>query len=223
MKIAIFKLFNNFRCCLLIRYKSGFTPPGDIKFEDLSKLDPDTASPSEISSKVFNHHTLKSTISASKLKKRPGFFWMFNSNKVSDHIQYIDPIESLQLLLIYFFYFLKSNLLTDGTKEDFSDLPPNQRLKKLNAKILEIKQKLQSETAARDGLMKMKVVYEANSLLGDPMTVEGQLNESEHKLEKYKSELVKYQTYLEQANALQQMQHSPLTNRSQPVSQSATR
>lgn len=113
--------------------------------------------------------------------------------------------------------------MTDGTKEDYSDLPPNQRLKKLNAKILEIKQKLQSETAARDGLMKMKVVYEANSLLGDPMTVEGQLNESEHKLEKYRSELAKFQSYLEQANAMQQMQHSPQTNRSQSNSQSSTR
>lgn len=69
--------------------------------------------------------------------------------------------------------------------------------------------------------MKMKVVYEANSLLGDPMTVEGQLNESEHKLEKYKSELMKYQTYLEQANAIQQMQHSPQTNRSHSNSQSS--
>lgn len=71
--------------------------------------------------------------------------------------------------------------------------------------------------------MKMKVVYEANSLLGDPMTVEGQLNESEHKLEKFKSELAKYQTYLEQANAIQQMQHSPQSNRSHPNSQSVTR
>lgn len=177
------------------RYQSGFTPPGDIEFKDLSKMDPETASPSE--NKIFKTNTVKNTITASKLKKRPVLSWMFNSNK--------------------------NNLLTDGAKEDYSDLPPNQRRKKLTAKIQEIQQKIQSETAARDGLMKMKVVYEANSLLGDPMTVEGQLNESEHKLEKYKLELVKYQTYLEQANALQQMQHSPLTNRSQPVFQKANR
>lgn len=112
---------------------------------------------------------------------------------------------------------------TDGTKEDYSDLPPNQRRKKLASKIQEIQQKIQSETAARDGLMKMKVVYEANSLLGDPMTVEGQLNESEHKLEKYKSELTKYQAYMDQANAAQQMQHSPHSTRSQSNSQSSTR
>lgn len=117
----------------------------------------------------------------------------------------------------------QNNLLTDGAKEDYSDLPPNQRRKKLTAKIQEIQQKIQSETAARDGLMKMKVVYEANPSLGDPMTVEGQLNESEHKLEKFKSELSKYQSYLEQANAVQQMQHSPQTNRNQTNSQIVSR
>jgi hypothetical protein len=39
------------------------------------------------------------------------------------------------------------------------------------------------ETAARDGLMKMKAVYEQNPALGDPMSIEGQLNESGHKLD----------------------------------------
>lgn len=69
--------------------------------------------------------------------------------------------------------------------------------------------------------MKMKVVYEANSVLGDPMTVEGQLNESGHKLEKLKQELAKYQTYLDQANSIQQ--HSPQVNRSQTSSQRTSR
>lgn len=96
-------------------------------------------------------------------------------------------------------------------KEDYSDLPPTQRLKKLTIKIQEITQKIGQETAARDGLMKMKDVYEANSLLGDPMTVEGQLNESNHKLEKLKVELHKFQQFLEQASNAQQ---SPLSNRS---------
>ena len=98
-------------------------------------------------------------------------------------------------------------------KEDFSDLAPTQRRKKLVQKIQELQQKLGQETAARDGLMKMKVVYEENSLLGDPMTIEGQLNESEHKLEKYKIELRKFESYLEQANSVQNAQHSPQSNR----------
>lgn len=57
--------------------------------------------------------------------------------------------------------------------------------------------------------MKMKGVYEANSVLGDPMTVEKQLNESNHNLEKLKQELRKYQNMLEQATNQSIMQQSP--------------
>ena len=63
-------------------------------------------------------------------------------------------------------------------KEDFSDLAPNQRRKKLQQKIDEINTRILQETATRDGLMKMKGVYEQNRALGDPLSIEGQLTES---------------------------------------------
>ncbi|XP_068149849.1 formin-binding protein 1-like isoform X12 [Drosophila tropicalis] len=162
------------------RYQSGFTPPTDIPFEDLSKLDPDAVQDSTYSNSTSHLLTVKGTISANKIKKRVGIFSLFGS-----------------------------------TKEDFSDLPPNQRRKKLQAKIAELQQKIAQETNARDGLMKMKIVYEANSSLGNPMTVEGQLNESEHKLEKLKIDLKKYQGYLDKANQLQTANNSPQANRNQ--------
>lgn len=87
----------------------------------------------------------------------------------------------------------------DGAKEDFSDLPPNQRKKRLQQKIDDIQAKIQQETAARDGLMKMKGVYEQNPALGDPMTIESQLNQSSHKLDKLGAELIKFQGYLDEA------------------------
>ncbi|CAD7083141.1 unnamed protein product [Hermetia illucens] len=166
------------------RYQSGFNPPDNIPFEDLSK--PDTVDGSNTihyNNIPMNHMTMKGTMGANKLKKRVGIFGIFSSNK--------------------------NSLSTDGVKEDFSDLPPNQRRKKLQAKIQELQQKIAQETAARDGLMKMKVVYETNSSLGNPMTVEGQLNESEHKLEKLKLDLKKYQGYLEKANSLPMANNSP--------------
>ncbi|KAM7357802.1 formin-binding protein 1-like Cip4 isoform 4-T5 [Cochliomyia hominivorax] len=170
------------------RYQSGFTPPQDIPFEDLSKQDTlDSSQDSHYNHAVQSSLTVKGTISANKLKKRVGIFNIFGSNK--------------------------NSLTADGQKEDFSDLPPNQRRKKLQAKIAELQQKIQQETAARDGLMKMKVVYEANSSLGNPMTVEGQLNESEHKLEKLKIDLKKYQGYLEKANQIPMANNSPQANR----------
>jgi hypothetical protein len=48
------------------------------------------------------------------------------------------------------------------------------------SKIQEIQQKIQQEQGARDGLIKMKGVYESNTVLGDPQTVQGELKECEN-------------------------------------------
>lgn len=109
--------------------------------------------------------------------------------------------------------FLQTTLSTDAVKEDYSDLPPMQRRKKLTVKIQELQHKISQETAAYEGLMKMKTVYESNSVLGDPMTVEGQLNESGTKLEKLKGDLRKFQHYLEVSDNAQNGQNSPHTDR----------
>ncbi|XP_055528296.1 formin-binding protein 1-like isoform X4 [Wyeomyia smithii] len=178
------------------KYQSGFQPPGDLPFEDLSKADSDTSNNSQnyTSTSGLNHLTAKGT-TTQKLKKRVGIFGIFASNKkiVEACIQ------------------VKNNLSTDGMKEDFSDLPPTQRRKKLAAKVHELQQKVSQEQAASEGLMKMKGVYEANSLLGDPRSVEEQLNESVTKLEKLRQELERYQKMLDQANS--HTQHSPQANR----------
>lgn len=170
------------------KYQSGFQPPGDLPFEDLSKADSDTSNNSQTytSTARLNHLTAKGTTSQ-KLKKRVGIFGYFASNK--------------------------NNLSTDGMKEDFSDLPPTQRRKKLAGKVQELQQKVAQEQAASEGLMKMKGVYEANSLLGDPRSVEEQLNESVNKLDKLRMELQRYQKLLEQANSQTIVQHSPQANR----------
>ena len=53
------------------------------------------------------------------------------------------------------------------------------------------------ETAARDGLMKMKQVYESNPALGDPMSIQGQLTDNEQRLTKLQSEKKKFQVHLQ--------------------------
>lgn len=63
------------------RYQSGFQPPGDVPFEDLSKADTESTNNSQIN--AININTIKGTISANKLKKRVGIFNIFSSNKVS--------------------------------------------------------------------------------------------------------------------------------------------
>ncbi|XP_037719275.1 formin-binding protein 1-like isoform X7 [Drosophila subpulchrella] len=183
------------------RYQSGFTPPIDIPFEDLSNSVKDSAQDSTYTYPLPTPTTRGGTLGAIKLKKRVGIFNLFGSNK--------------QRQIIEACITMKNSLTADGQKEDFSDQPPNQRRKKLQAKIAELTQNIAQETKARDGLMKMKIVYEANSSLGNPMTVEGQLNESEHKLEKLKVDLKKYQDFLEKACQVPVATSSPQATRNQ--------
>ncbi|XP_033607187.1 formin-binding protein 1-like isoform X5 [Cryptotermes secundus] len=169
------------------RYKSGFQPPEDIPFEDLSAI-----KSGEVSAPINTvaitairpeAMTVKGTMSTGKIKKRVGLFGIFSSNKF------------IEVCIAF-----KNNFSSYGeNKEDYSDLPPNQRKKKLQLRVEDITAKIQQETAARDGLMKMKGVYEQNPALGDPMSIEGQLNESGHKLDKLRQKLQKYQGYLEEA------------------------
>ncbi|KAG5886697.1 hypothetical protein JTB14_007098, partial [Gonioctena quinquepunctata] len=167
------------------KYKSGFEPPEDFPFEDLSKGGSDSGSLNNInnihvSGKIKdNNYTVKGTVTGKVMKKRTGLFNIFGSRG-----------------------------------EDLSELPPNQRRKKLVLKVEELKNKVAQETAARDGLMKMKGVYENNPALGDPRTIESQLNECSHRLEKLQQDLLRYQGYLDDAiKGIQSGQNnSSLTN-----------
>ncbi|CAH1643578.1 unnamed protein product [Spodoptera littoralis] len=94
----------------------------------------------------------------------------------------------------------ENNMSMDG-KEDYSDLPPNQKKKKLQAKVMELSKQVAQEQAAMEGLMKMKGVYETSPALGDPMTVEGQLNECCDKLKKLRAQLNKFEELLAEANS----------------------
>merc|ERR1719219_1307725 len=115
------------------------------------------------------------TITGGRIRKRSGLLGLFSNSKAST-----------------------SSLYGDLKKDDFSELPPNQRRKKLQSKIEEITGKICQETAARDGLMKMKQVYESNPALGDPMSIQGQLTENGHRLDKLRSELKKFQDFLDE-------------------------
>ncbi|XP_068628693.1 formin-binding protein 1-like [Battus philenor] len=150
------------------RYKSGFVPPEDFRFEAASGAEAAEAPPQ-------NHLTAaRGTVSGHRIKKRGGLLSIFSSNK--------------------------NNMSMDG-KEDYSDLPPNQKKKKLQAKVHELNKQVAQEQAAMEGLMKMKGVYETNPTLGDPMTVEGQLNECCDKLKKLRAQLRKFEELLAEANS----------------------
>uniref|UniRef100_A0A8C7YU14 Thyroid hormone receptor interactor 10b n=1 Tax=Oryzias sinensis TaxID=183150 RepID=A0A8C7YU14_9TELE len=77
--------------------------------------------------------------------------------------------------------------------EDFSHLPPEQRKKKLQAKIEEISKDLQKTQDQSEALDKMKGVYEQTPQMGDPASLEPQILETSQKINRLKGELNKYE------------------------------
>ncbi|XP_018614680.1 formin-binding protein 1a isoform X8 [Scleropages formosus] len=95
--------------------------------------------------------------------------------------------------------FIKKNKLSlklGSGPEDFSHLPPEQRRKKLQAKIDEINKDIQKEMDQREALTKMKDVYLKNPQMGDPSSVDPRLAEISQNIEKLRLELQKFDGWL---------------------------
>lgn len=101
------------------KHKTGYIPPEDFGFEDLTNQKSSDSTSNTTPVSTLKSETIKGTYSASKQKKRGGIFGIFSSNK--HHI--------------------------DDSKDDYSDLPPNQRKKKLQQKIEHINNQIQQESA----------------------------------------------------------------------------
>ena len=65
------------------KYKSGFEPPADFPFDDLSRPDGiHYTSPITVKPEAIPGLTVKGTLSSKNFKKRGGIFTLFSSNKV---------------------------------------------------------------------------------------------------------------------------------------------
>ncbi|XP_077161013.1 formin-binding protein 1 isoform X25 [Paroedura picta] len=95
--------------------------------------------------------------------------------------------------------FIKKNKLSlklGAGPEDFSNLPPEQRRKKLQQKVDELNKDIQKEMDQRDALTKMKDVYIKNPQMGDAASVDHKLAELGQNLEKLRSEAQKFEGWL---------------------------
>ncbi|KAJ8261354.1 hypothetical protein COCON_G00170770 [Conger conger] len=90
--------------------------------------------------------------------------------------------------------FIKKN--KGSGPEDFSHLPPEQRRKKLQAKIDDINKDIQKEMDQKDALTKMKDVYVKNPQMGDPSSVDPRLAEIGQAIEKLQIEAQKFEGWL---------------------------
>ncbi|XP_075434789.1 formin-binding protein 1 isoform X24 [Ascaphus truei] len=90
--------------------------------------------------------------------------------------------------------FIKKN--KGAGPEDFSNLPPEQRRKKLQQKVDELNKDIQKEIDQRDALTKMKDVYVKNPQMGDACSVDQKLVEIENNIEKLRLEAQKFEGWL---------------------------
>ncbi|KAM4020840.1 formin-binding protein 1 isoform 15-T15 [Anomaloglossus baeobatrachus] len=147
-------------------FKSGFEPPGDVDFEDFTQSIKRTVSDTSLTNSRADG---KSELKISG--KSRGKLWPFiKKNKLS--------------------------LKLGATPEDFSNLPPEQRRKKLQQKVDELNKDIQKEIDQRDALTKMKDVYMKNPQMGDPASVAQRLIEISNNIEKLRVEVQKFEGWL---------------------------
>ncbi|XP_071621993.1 formin-binding protein 1 isoform X15 [Heliangelus exortis] len=193
-------------------YKSGFEPPGDVDFEDFTQPMKRTISESSLSNSRGDGRSEPKFGSKSK-----GKLWPFiKKNKppppppasaspsaVPNGPQ--SPKQQKEPLSHRFNEFMTSkpkihcfrSLKRGGAgPEDFSNLPPEQRRKKLQQKVDELNRDIQKEMDQRDALTKMKDVYIKNPQMGDAASVDQRLAELGQNIEKLRLEVQKFEGWL---------------------------
>ncbi|XP_061089300.1 thyroid hormone receptor interactor 10b isoform X2 [Conger conger] len=99
-----------------------------------------------------------------------------------------------------------------AASEDFGHLPPEQRRKKLQQKMDDIGKELQKEVDQSQALEKMKDVYEKNSQLGDPSSLEPQISQTALNVQRLQGEMQKYESWLIDAGGQALSRHGSTNN-----------
>ncbi|XP_048874837.1 formin-binding protein 1 isoform X3 [Brienomyrus brachyistius] len=101
------------------------------------------------------------------------------------------------------------SLIEGAGSEDFSHLPPEQRRKKLQAKVDDINKDLEKEMDKKDAILKMKDVYVKNPHMGDPGSVDPRLAETGQNIEKLQLEAQKFQGWLAEVEGKMPVKSEP--------------
>ncbi|XP_032564023.1 formin-binding protein 1 isoform X18 [Chiroxiphia lanceolata] len=179
-------------------FKSGFEPPGDIEFEDFTQPMKRTVSESSLSNSRGDGKSEPKFGGKSK-----GKLWPFIKKNKSPK-QQKEPLSHrfnefmTSKPKIHCFRSLKRglSLKLGAGPEDFSNLPPEQRRKKLQQKVDELNRDIQKELDQRDALTKMKDVYIKNPQMGDAASVDHRLSELAQNIEKLRLEVQKFEGWL---------------------------
>ncbi|XP_030902309.1 formin-binding protein 1 isoform X5 [Melopsittacus undulatus] len=203
-------------------FKSGFEPPGDVDFEDFTQPMKRTVSESSLSNSRADGRPEPKFGGKSKGKLWP----FIKKNKLMSLLTSPhqppppppasaspsavpngpqSPKQQKEPLSHRFNEFMTSkpkihcfrSLKRGGAgPEDFSNLPPEQRRKKLQQKVDELNRDIQKEMDQRDALTKMKDVYIKNPQMGDAASVDHRLAELGQNIEKLRLEVQKFEGWL---------------------------
>ncbi|XP_057257503.1 formin-binding protein 1 isoform X5 [Pezoporus wallicus] len=203
-------------------FKSGFEPPGDVDFEDFTQPMKRTVSESSLSNSRADGKSEPKFGGKSKGKLWP----FIKKNKLMSLLTSPhqppppppasaspsavpngpqSPKQQKEPLSHRFNEFMTSkpkihcfrSLKRGGAgPEDFSNLPPEQRRKKLQQKVDELNRDIQKEMDQRDALTKMKDVYIKNPQMGDAASVDHRLAELGQNIEKLRLEVQKFEGWL---------------------------
>ncbi|XP_042604259.1 formin-binding protein 1 isoform X24 [Cyprinus carpio] len=203
-------------------YKSGFEPPGDVEFEDYGQAMKRTVSETSLTNSRSDNKADRSGKGKSKT------LWPFNKKSKTPK-QSKEPLShrfndlmtskpkmhclrsfrrGLSLKLLSLNAHVR-NLIEGSNPEDFSHLPPEQRRKKLQAKIDDFNKDIQKEMDQRDALTKMKEVYIKNPQMGDPNSVDPRLAEIAQNIEKLQVEAQKFEGWLAEVEGRMPVKSDP--------------
>ncbi|XP_035291827.1 formin-binding protein 1-like isoform X10 [Anguilla rostrata] len=110
--------------------------------------------------------------------------------------------------------FIKRN--RGSGSEDLSHLPPEQRRKRLQAKIQDIGRHLQKELDEKEALTKMKDVYQKSPQMGDPSSVEPRLAEICENIDRLRLEAQKFEGWLAEEEGRLPVKSDPPRKQSGP-------
>ncbi|CAF0759622.1 unnamed protein product [Adineta ricciae] len=78
----------------------------------------------------------------------------------------------------------------------YSSLPPAQRLKKFQEQIINCRSELEKEQKAKEGLAKMRLVFQENPKFGDEQDVTQQIVAIDEHIEKLLAEIKRFESYI---------------------------
>jgi len=196
------------------RYKSGFNPPGDIPFEDLSNFNSSNNSLTANNNGVnpgSQNSIHSSTSQENPAQQSPNKLNTLGKGRKNSKTFSSPPSVKAGTIsgkkkskpsVINIFHKNKNSLSGSSIKksgeesEDFKHLPPTQRQKRLQTKIDALHSQIKKEAEERDAMTRMSELYTKNPALGDASSLVNRLAENQKNLDGLQAELAKFQGFM---------------------------